>query len=118
MQSGDQEAMRAAVAEHLPTAPIGALMFPPLGWIVGTFTGGLTAALIAGRKPMLHAGLVAALPLLGTVANLAMIPHPAWMWAAGMIGVPLAAVTAGLLGPRDAPAGPQPRDLRQSNMAC
>jgi hypothetical protein len=118
MQSGDHDAMQAAVAAYLPTAPTGALLFPPLAWIVGTFFGGLTAAIITSRKPMLHAALVATLPLVGTIANLALIPHPAWMWAAGLIGVPLGAIAAGLLGPRGMPADPQPQDMREKNMAC
>ena len=115
----DMAALSKAVGEWLPTAPLAALVFPVLGWMVGTFAGCLAAAWIAGRAPLLHAGITAVLPFIGTVANLAMIPqHPVWMWVAGVAGVPLAAIAAGLLGPRQRTSGPQPQDMRQKNMAC
>ena len=114
----DFQAVAKAVGEWMPTAPIGALVFPPLAWFGGTLAGCLAAVWIAGRAPFVHAGISAVLPLLGTIASLAMIPHPPWMWAAGLIGVPLAALVAGFLGPRRPPAGPQPQDMRAKNMAC
>ena len=117
-KKGDYAAVREAVNAWLPTAPLGALVLHPIGWMVGTFVGALAAAWIARRAPLVHALIVGAFPLLGTIVNLLMIPHPAWIVAAGIVGVPLAAIAAGLVAPRPKPASPRPYDMREKNMAC
>ena len=118
MDRRDMNAVSAAIEKWLPQAPLGALILAPAGWIVATFVGSLVSALIAKRRPLVHAALAAALPLVGTAVNLWMIPHPTWVAVAGLAGVPLAAVLGGLVAERARPARPQPYDMRAKNMAC
>jgi len=45
---------------------------------------------LATRSPALHGMIVAIFVLVATVANLAAIPHPAWLWPAAIILIPAA----------------------------
>ena len=81
--------------------PLKALIVMAAGWVVGAFVGG-TVALKIGREGGRGATMIfAALFTIATIANLVMIPHPAWMWFVGVVAVPLAAIVAG----RDRSAG-------------
>ena len=72
--------------ELLPTMPLGALLMVVLAWESGAFVGGLIAALIAGRARCVHAGIIGAWVLLGTIRNFRMLPgHPEWMIIAGLV---------------------------------
>lgn len=93
----------AAIREYMKVIPPGALLFVLASWLVAPFAGGVVAARIAGSRPMLFAGLVGALVLAATVANLVMIPHPAWMAVAAVAGIPTMAVLAARTGARRAP---------------
>lgn len=84
--SGDATAMRAYVA----TLPFEALAAVVAGWWLGTFAGASSAVLIAGRRPLLQAGIVTGVLLLATVANLALMPHPWWMVVFGPVRILLA----------------------------
>ena len=85
---------RASTMDRLPA---GALAFVLAAWIVATFAGGLVAAWIARPRAALAAAIVGALVLAATIANVALIPHPAWMVAAGVAGIAAAAWLAGRL---------------------
>lgn len=81
--------------------PLKALIVMAAGWVIGAFVGG-TVALKVGREGGRGATMIfAVLFTIGTIANLVMIPHPAWMWFVGVVAVPLAAIVAG----RDRSAG-------------
>lgn len=75
--------------------PMGAMVMVAAGWIVAAVVGA-TAALRIGREggggPTM---IFAALFTLVCGMNLLSFPHPAWMWFAGIVMVPLAAVLAG-----------------------
>lgn len=76
------------VADYIATAPIMALMFPPLGWFTGAAIGGRSARSISRKH---WAGwVIAGLVLVGGTINLFLIPAPLWMQ--------IAAVAAPLLG--------------------
>lgn len=90
LKADDLEAMAA----HVAAMPIGALLFVLLAWLLGVFLGGLLAALVAGRRPRLYAGVIAAVILLGAIANFAMVPHPAWFMALAVISLPLVGFAA------------------------
>jgi len=80
------------VVERVVSAlPIGAFLFAVTSWIVAAFAGAWLAARLALSRRSLHGGLVGALVLAATIGNLLMIPHPAWVIAGGLIGVPLCA---------------------------
>lgn len=96
LKADDLEALTA----HIAQAPVGALLFVLLAWWIGIFVGGLIAATLAGRRPRLYAGVIAAVILLGAIANFAMIPHPAWFMALTVLALPLAGFGAAALGTR------------------
>lgn len=93
LQANDLEALAA----HVATMPIGALLFVLLAWLLGVFLGGLVAASLAGRRHRLYAGVVVAVILLSAIANFAMIPHPAWFMALTVLTLPLAGFAAAAL---------------------
>jgi hypothetical protein len=88
------------VREYVGALPVGAFLFVLGAWIAGTFSGGLVAAFIARSSPHLAASGIGVVILLAAAANLAAIPHPPWFVWAAMIGVPLAAWTAGIVASR------------------
>jgi hypothetical protein len=82
----DRAAMQAAVAA-MPTAAFALLLG---GWVVAAAAGAYLAARLARRSPALHGFIVAIFVLVATVANLAAIPHPVWLWPAAIILIPAA----------------------------
>ena len=91
-----QAAFMKAVSDYVATAPLGALLFPLLAWGLGAAGGAWMAARLAPDRPQRHAAIIGALVMLGTVLNLAGIPHPTWMWLSG----PLLVVAGTWLGMR------------------
>lgn len=96
----------AAVAAHIESAPVEALIVLVAGWFVASFDGVLIACLIGRAKRYLFAIAVGGLVLVATVSNLILIPHPVWVTAAGPILIVLAAWLATLVVPRLEPADP------------
>lgn len=82
----DPASMRAAL-EAMPTAAFALLLG---GWVVAAAVGAYLAARLARRSPALHGLIVAIFVLIATVANLAAIPHPTWLWPAAIILIPAA----------------------------
>ena len=93
----DREALKAFAA----ALPAGALLLVLAGWVVGAFCGTLVAGAVAGRARMAHAMIVALLLLATAVVNMAMLPHPVWMWVASVALLPLASYAAGRLATRN-----------------
>jgi hypothetical protein len=85
------------LATYMQRLPVGALAFVLAAWIVATFLGGLVAAWIARSRPALAAAIVGALVLAAAIVNFMLVPHPAWMVAAGVAGIAIAAYLAGRL---------------------
>ncbi|KAA2285783.1 hypothetical protein [Arenimonas fontis] len=79
---------RAAVTALIDSLPVAQLAFVPAAYAVGSFVGGF----VGGTVSALHkrgAALAVGLVMLAlVVVNFAMIPHPMWMVAAGVL-VPL-----------------------------
>lgn len=84
---------RAALEKLIAEAPAGALLFVACAWLCGTLAGTALARTIEGPGRTIAAVLVGVLLLLAGIANLLMLPHPAWFVAVG-----LAALVAGGLG--------------------
>jgi hypothetical protein len=70
-------------ARVMAAMPAAAKAFVLLGWFVGALAGAWTANRIAGRS--LAGWIVALLVIVAGVATMVMIPHPAWMWAGGIL---------------------------------
>lgn len=85
------------LAEFIQTLPAGAFGFVLAAWFLGTFVGGVTAALIARRRPFVTTGIVAGVVLLATAANLYLIPHPLWFAVTGIAGILAAWLLAGAM---------------------
>ena len=88
----DEDSMRTAIA----AMPRAAFLLLLAGWMVAAGAGAYLAARLATRSAVLHGMIVALFVLMATVANLAAIPHPPWLWlaiilipAAGWIGTRL-----------------------------
>jgi hypothetical protein len=88
LPSGAGAADRAALNAALRTVPAAAFATAVTFWGLACAAGSFTATrLSAGRK--LWAGLVvAALLTAASLANLAMVWHPVWMWPAVLVIVP------------------------------
>ena len=78
----------ADVERLMSTLPAGAFAFVVAAWFVGALAGAWTANRIAQRG--LAGWIVALLAICGGVYTMTIIPHPTWMWAAG-IALPLIA---------------------------
>jgi len=92
----DMEAVKAAMAN----VSMGALLFVLFGWFVGTIAGAWSAARVAGRAPAVHGLIVGVLLLAGGIANMLMLPHPAWFWVLGVAVFVLAAYLGSRLAAR------------------
>ena len=91
----DPEARRLAMAN----APAGALLTVLAAYFIAVLAGGWTAGRIAGGLAW-PARVVAGLILLAAVANLFMLPHPAWFAVLAVLLVVVAGWIAGQLASR------------------
>ncbi|HEX9964452.1 MAG TPA: hypothetical protein VGB04_05655 [Allosphingosinicella sp.] len=82
LDAGDP-AGQARLMEAIPAAAKAMVL---AAWFIGALAGAWTANRIAGRS--LAGWIVALLVIAAGIATMAMIPHPAWMWAGG-IALPL-----------------------------
>ena len=92
----DKAAMRAYIAAMAP----GAKAFAVASWLVAALCGPWLAARMTRGAGALAPVLVTGLLYAAVLANLAMLPHPAWMNLAGIAGVPLVAHLATRLAAR------------------
>ncbi len=92
----NSETMRQAVA----AMPAAALLLLLAGWVLAAGAGSYLATRLATRSPATHGLIVALFVLMATVANLAAIPHPVWLWPAAIILIPAAGWAAARLGAR------------------
>ncbi len=74
-------------ARLMDSMPAAAKAMVLAAWFVGALAGAWVANRIAGRS--LAGWIVALLVIAAGVATMVMIPHPAWMWAGGIL-LPLA----------------------------
>ncbi len=87
-------AARQAVIDAQPTMPIGAYLSVVAAWCLGAAGGAWTAARIAGTMHMAFGVGVGLVVLLSAAANLALIPHPVWMWPVGLVAPVLCALAS------------------------
>jgi hypothetical protein len=92
----NMESLRQAVA----TLPAGAFLLLVAGWALAAAAGSYLAARLATQSAATHGLIVALFVLVATVANMARIPHPIWMWPAAIILIPAAGWAAARLGIR------------------
>jgi len=96
----DPESLRRAVA----ALPVAAFAFLIAGWVLAAGVGSYVAVRFASYARPIHGMIVALFVLVATLANLAKIPHPAWLWPATIILIPAAGWAATTLVARRASA--------------
>jgi hypothetical protein len=92
------ESLRQAVAG----LPVAAFVILATGWVLAAAVGSYLAARLATHARAIHGMIVALFVLVATVANLAKIPHPFWLWPATIILIPAAGWAATRLATRRA----------------
>lgn len=102
LPEGIDPSNREAVAEIMPNAPAGALIFVLIAWDIGNLCGSWVAARLAGRNPMMHAIIVGVILFAGAVYTMLVIPHPVWFWVAAFLITLAATFMGGKLGGRKA----------------
>lgn len=116
LASQDDAVRMKAIKEYLPNAPVGALLFVPLAYAVGSFGGGALAAWIARRRQLLHALIVGGLMMGGGVMMLVAMPHPPWMAVLCLAAfLPAAWAGAKLATPKPSPDEPHGHAAAESN---
>jgi hypothetical protein len=84
--ASNPESLRRAVA----ALPVAAFVILVAGWVLAAGVGSYLAARLATHARVVHGMIVALFVLVATVANLAKIPHPLWLWPATIILIPAA----------------------------
>jgi hypothetical protein len=84
--------------ELMRIVPTGALVIVALAWFAGSLVGAWVANLVAQRA--VAGWIVALLIVAGGVSTMIGIPHPAWLWACGILLPLLAAQIAQMTGKR------------------
>lgn len=87
---GNPESLRQAVA----SMPSSALVLLLAGWVLAAAVGSYVAARLATQARRMHGIIAALFVLVATIANMANIPHPVWMWPAAIVLIPLAGLAA------------------------
>jgi hypothetical protein len=87
------DSLRQAVA----ALPVAAFLILVAGWVVAAAVGSYIAARFATHARVIHGMIVALFVLVATIANLAKIPHPFWLWPATIILIPAAGWAAAKL---------------------
>jgi hypothetical protein len=87
------DSLRQAVA----ALPVAAFLILVAGWILAAGVGSYLAARLATHARLVHGMIVALFVLVATIANLAKIPHPFWLWPATIILIPAAGWAAAKL---------------------
>jgi hypothetical protein len=86
------------LAEVVASLPIGALIFVPLAWFLGSLCGGVIAILVAGNHSLIMASIVGTFILTAAIATLMAIPHPLWLIVVGIGSILLSVVIANKIG--------------------
>lgn len=76
-----------ALTTYVAAAPLGALLFVLVGYLIATFNGTFVACLIGRAPHYIYALLIAVLMLADTASNLIMIPHPTWFSVSAVAGI-------------------------------
>ena len=92
----DPESLRQGIAG----LPVAAFLLLVVGWALAAAAGSYLAARLARQSAAIHGLIVTLFVLVATVANLARIPHPIWMWPASIILITAAGWGAARLGAR------------------
>lgn len=85
---------KQALKQLMLNMPLGALIMVLSGWVLGSFSGGIVATIVADEKKQRMSLIVGIAFTIATIFNMMSIPHPIWMWVGGMLLI----LPAALLG--------------------
>lgn len=73
------------LAELRPHYSIGALLIVELAYVFGSMAAGATAGELGVGEPLVLAAIAGGVLMLGGIANLVLLPHPAWFTVVSML---------------------------------
>lgn len=105
---------------HMANAPLAAQVLLAVAWMLGPLAGSWLAASIARRMKLVHAIVVGMFFLAMDMMNVRSLPHPMWLIVVAVLAPIAACWIGGLLAEKMSrrASGPQPYDMRETNMAC
>ena len=83
----------ASVRAMVSALPTGAFLSLVAAWTLGAFAGAAVALRLGSGRPR-DAAIVGGVLLAATLANLAVLPHPAWVMVLGPLGIVAATYAA------------------------
>ena len=86
-----------SLRQAITALPVAAFLLLVTGWVLAAAVGSYLAARLATHAREIHGMIVALFVLVATVANLAKIPHPFWLWPATITLIPAAGWAAAKL---------------------
>ena len=86
---------REALSGYVSNIPVYVLVIMVLFWMLAAFLGGFIAAKINKDSWKQVSLITGGILFAATLLNLAMIPHPAWMWIAAVVLIIPAAFLGG-----------------------
>jgi cytochrome c biogenesis protein CcdA len=96
-----------SIQANMRNLPLSSFLAILAAWCVGSFVGGLVAAMVSRQQKMLCAFITALFILGSGIATMIMIPHPIWFWiTAILLPLPCAWIAARLAGARSPEAIP------------
>lgn len=95
---------RDEVRAYIENIPMFVLVLMVIFWLASSFLGSMLATVICRAQWKQISLITGGILLAAAILNLAMIPHPGWMWAAALIGyIPAAFFGAWLVRPKSVP---------------
>ena len=89
-----------SLREGIAGLPVAAFLLLVIGWALAAAAGSYLASRLAKQSPAVHGLIVTLFVLVATIANMARIPHPIWMWPASIVLITAAGWAASRLGAR------------------
>jgi uncharacterized protein YqgC (DUF456 family) len=77
-------------------------MFASLGWGLGTLAGAWLATRVGSKRNAAHGAAIGLILLALAVANMAMLPYPAWFWMSNLVVFPAGCFFGTMWGRRTA----------------
>lgn len=78
---------KEALAAHVKSLPVGALLWLIAAWLSGSFCGSALVSYLDTLQAYRNHIWVGVTLLLATAMNLVAVPHPFWMWIAGLVAI-------------------------------
>jgi hypothetical protein len=89
----------AQINAYVSSAPFHIMLAMIIFWLLSSFIGGLTAALINRQQHKKVSTITGSILLAAAIINMMIIPHPLWMWAiSALLYIPVARTGGNIVG--------------------